>query len=147
MTFREVYRKDLTQASGPSWDPNISTPTRRATAFSSNSGSGDTVWWSNFSDKNLPAPLDTSQPLAPGHLFIHHNITSNGRQLWIYGLSGGWKEITAELDKSLLIVHPTNSDRVLRLKTGWEPSWVTRNTFETTKARNTARHGHAVKFA
>jgi hypothetical protein len=100
----------------------------RQRSFTSNSGSGHTVWYSGKSDTNIPSPPVVPQAVT-GHLYVHHNLSTNGYQYWMLGGNNQWESVSKGSE------YPLNHDRVLAFRTNGEPSWVTRASTVTTQSR------------
>ena len=97
-------------------------------SFASNSGSGHTIWYSGKSDTNIPSPLVVPQAMT-GHLYVHHNSSTNTYQYWMLGGNNQWESISKGSE------YPLNHDQVLSIRSNSEPSWVTRALTITTQSR------------
>lgn len=102
--------------------------------FGSSSGSGHTTWQTVVQEEAIPHP-PMNLKCSTGHLFIHRNPTTKVRTCWMYGKNGTWELVTEGAE------HPFIRDRVLHFRPGHndEPSWNTRATMMTTRARNEKR--------
>jgi hypothetical protein len=97
-------------------------------SFASNSGSGHTIWYSGKSDTNIPSPPVVPQAVT-GHLYVHHNSSTNTYQYWMLGGNNQWESVSKGSE------YPLNHDRVLSIRGNGEPSWVTRASTITTQSR------------
>ncbi|EIM84528.1 uncharacterized protein STEHIDRAFT_159195 [Stereum hirsutum FP-91666 SS1] len=102
--------------------------------FSSSSGNGFTTWQIAVQEESIPHP-PTNLKCSTGHLFIHRNPETKMQTCWMYGKSGNWEVVTEGAE------HPFIPDRILHFRPGHsgEPSWNTRATMMTTRARNEKR--------
>lgn len=102
--------------------------------FSSSSGNGFTTWQMAVQEESIPHP-PTNLKCSTGHLFIHRNPATKLQTCWMYGKSGNWEVVTEGAE------HPFIPDRILHFRPGHngEPSWNTRATMMTTRARNEKR--------
>jgi hypothetical protein len=109
--------------------PDFSVPYQtRQRAFTSNSGSGYTIWYFGKSNQSIPSP-----PMVPqaktGHLYIHLNSSTNTYQYWMLGINNQWESVSKGTE------YPLNHDRVLSIRSNGEPSWITRASTTTTQSR------------
>jgi hypothetical protein len=115
--------------------------TRLERPFMSSGTSGSTVWYTSSDGSPLRQPSSRIIP-SPGNVYIHTDMPTNDRQMWISSSAGSWEGIPIEYDRNYLpdrVVtaarHPLFSDRVLKIRENGEPSWVTRQTCVTLKSR------------
>lgn len=100
----------------------------RQRSFTSNSGSGYTVWYFGKSDRSISSP--PTVPLATtGHLYVHFNASAKVYQYWMLSTNNQWGNVS-ENDE-----YPLNHDRVLKIRSNGEPSWVTRASTTTIQSR------------
>ncbi len=96
--------------------------------FTSNSGSGKTIWYFTKSNTDISSP-----PVVPqaetGHLYVHHNWSTSTYRYWIIGTDNQWQSVSKGSE------YPLNHDRVLSIRSNGEPSWVTRASIATTQGR------------
>lgn len=95
--------------------------------FSSTSGSGNTTWQILVQEKSIAHP--PQMQCTTGHLFIHYNPTTRAQTCWMYSKDGKWEIVDEDA------CHPLYPDRILHFRQNGEPSWWTRATKMTTKAR------------
>lgn len=100
----------------------------RQRSFTSNSGSGHTIWYFARSDANLPSPPVVPQAKT-GHLYVHLNTSTNSYQYWMLGVNSQWESVSKGSES------PLNHDRVLSIRSNGEPSWITRASTSTTQSR------------
>lgn len=100
----------------------------RQRSFSSNTGSGYTVWYFGKSHSSLLLPPTVPQAKT-GHLYIHLDTSRNDSQYWMLGTGSQWQRVSPGVE------YPLNHDRVLAIRSNGEPSWVTRASTTTTKTR------------
>jgi hypothetical protein len=100
----------------------------RQRSFSSNSGSGHTVWYLGKSDANIPSPPVVPQAVT-GHLYVHLNTSTNTYQYWMLGGNNLWESVSKGSE------YPLNHDRIFSIRSNSEPSWVTRASTTTTQSR------------
>jgi hypothetical protein len=100
----------------------------RQRSFTSNSGSGHTIWYFGKSDANIPSPPVVPQAVT-GHLYVHFNTSTNTYQYWIFGGNNLWESVLKGSE------YPLNHDRILSIRSNGEPSWVTRASTTTTQSR------------
>ena len=97
-------------------------------SFASNSGTGHTIWYSGKSNTNIPSPLVVPQAVT-GHLYVHHNSSTNTYQYWVLGRNNQWESVSKGSE------YPLNHDQVLSICSNSKPSWVTRVSTITTQSR------------
>ena len=97
-------------------------------SFSSNSGSGYTVWYIGRSNTSISSPPTVSQPKT-ADLYVHLNLSAKVYQYWILGINNQWENVSKGAE------HPLNHDRVLSIRANGEPSWVTRASTSTIQTR------------
>jgi hypothetical protein len=109
--------------------------------FQSSNTPGETVWYESSDSMALVQPDATIYPNV-GDLYLHKDRTTDNLQLWISTVEGRWDKVTVEYNQKYLpdrvvvgVSHPKFNDRQLKLRTNGEPSWVTRQTLATLKAR------------
>jgi hypothetical protein len=114
---------------------------RQARMFQSSNTPGETVWYESSDSMALVQPDATIYPNV-GDLYLHKDRTTDNLQLWISTVEGRWDKVTVEYNQKYLpdrvvvgVSHPKFNDRQLKLRTNGEPSWVTRQTLATLKAR------------
>ena len=118
--------------------------TRFERPFMSSMAYGSTVWYASSGRLPLRHPPRRIAPNS-GDIYIHTDTSSSGLQIWISPTYGTWKSVPAGYDQTYLpdrVVtaarHPLFNDRVLKMRTNGEPSWVTRQTCITLKSRKRA---------
>ena len=97
-------------------------------SFTSNSGSGYTIWYFAQSDTNIMSPPAVPQAKT-GHLFVHFNASTNNYLYWMLGINNQWESVSKGSE------YPLNHDRVLSIRSNGEPSWITRASTTTTQSR------------
>ena len=100
----------------------------RQRSFSSNSGSGYTVWYFGKSSSSILFPPSIPQAKT-GHLYIHLDTTRDVSQYWMLGTGNQWQRVSPGAE------YPLNHDRILAIRSNGEPSWITRASITTTKTR------------
>jgi hypothetical protein len=100
----------------------------RQRSFSSNSGSGYTVWYFAKSDSSILLPPTVTQAKT-GHLYVHLDTSRNVYQYWMLGTGNQWERVSKGVE------YPLNHDRVLAIRSNGEPSWITRASTTTTQTR------------
>ena len=108
------------------------TPHRHERTFSSGPR-GTTIWYTTESHTDVLAP--PAVPAVAGHIYVHTNMTTTVRQMWLYDASARWIVVTDQMK----VAHPTLSDRVLSIRSDGTPNWVTPAGFVSTQHRR----GHA----
>lgn len=118
--------------------------TRFERPFMSSGTCGSTIWYRSSGRPPLCRPPRRITP-HPGDIYIHADISTSGLQIWVSPTHGTWNGVPAEYDQMYLpdrVVkaarHPLFNDRVLKMRTNGEPSWVTRQTCITLKSRKKA---------
>ena len=100
----------------------------RQRSFSSNYGSGYTVWY--FGKSNSSILFLPSIPQAKTrHLYIHLDATRDVSQYWMLGTGNQWQHVSPGAE------YPLNHDCILAIHSNGEPSWITRASITTTKSR------------
>ena len=100
----------------------------RQQSFSSNSGSGYTVWY--FGKSNLSILMPPTIPQAKtGHLYVHLDTSRNVFLYWMLSTANQWEHVSSGAES------PLKHDRVLAIRANGEPSWITRASTATTKTR------------
>ena len=114
---------------------------RHTRTFQSSNTPGETVWYESSDNAPLVHPDAAICPNI-GDLYLHKDRTTGSLQLWVSIIEGRWKSVAVEYIQKYLpdrIVmgasHPKFNDRLLKLRTNGEPSWVTRQTLATLKSR------------
>lgn len=114
---------------------------RHTRTFQSSNTPGETVWYESSGSAPLAQP-DAAICPNTGDLYLHKDHTTGNLQLWTSAIEGQWKSVAIEYVPKYLpdrIVmgasHPKFNDRLLKLRTNGEPSWVTRQTLATLKSR------------
>ncbi len=100
----------------------------RQRSFSSNTGSGYTVWYFGKSNSSILFPPAIPQAKT-GHLYIHLDTSRSISQYWMLGTDNQWQRVSPGVE------YPLNHDRVLAIRNNGEPSWITRASTTTTKTR------------
>ncbi|KAI9445658.1 hypothetical protein BJY52DRAFT_1194190 [Lactarius psammicola] len=100
----------------------------RQRSFSSNSGSGYTIWYFGKSNSSILMPPTIPQAKT-GHLYVHLDTSRNVFLYWIHNIANQWERVTPGVES------PLNHDRVLAIRANGEPSWITRASTITTKTR------------
>ena len=100
----------------------------RQRSFSSNSGSGYTIWYFSKSNSSILMPPTIPQAKT-GHLYVHLDTSRNVFLYWILGIANQWERVSSGAES------PLNHDRVLAIRANGEPSWITRASTVTTKTR------------
>ena len=100
----------------------------RQRSFTSNSGSGYTIWYFAKSNQSIPSPPVVPQAKT-GHLYVHLNSSTDTYQYWMLGISNQWESVSKGSE------YPLNHDRVLSIRSNGEPSWITRASTTTTQSR------------
>ena len=115
--------------------------TRHTRIFQSSNTPGETVWYESSDNAPLLHPDTTILPNV-GDLYLHKDRTTGNLQLWISVIGGRWNGVATEYAQRYLpdrvvagLSHPKFNDRLLKLRTNGEPSWVTRQTLATLKSR------------
>lgn len=115
--------------------------TRHSRVFQSSNVLGETVWYESSDSVPLICP-DTAILPHVGDLYLHKDRTTGNLQLWISTVEGLWNTVAIEYDPRYHpdrimngVSHPKFNDRLLKLRTNGEPSWVTRQTLATLKSR------------
>lgn len=110
--------------------PSLNISAVHSRPFSSSSGSGHTTWQTVDQQEPIPHPPPNLEPNI-GQLFIHRNPSTKTQTCWMYGKDGTWGVVSEGAQ------HPFLADRVLqfRPKSNDDPSWNTRATVMTTRAR------------
>ena len=88
--------------------------------------SSKTNWYfaeSNTSISSLPAVPQAET----GHLYVHLDSSTCIHQYWMFGASNEWQSVSEGSE------YPLNHDRVLSIRTNGEPSWVARESVNTTQ--------------
>lgn len=112
---------------GTETETPIRLPPVQVRPFNSMSGSGNTTWQILSQEASIahPPPMQCST----GHLFIHRNPKTRQQICWMYGKDGKWELANEDT------CHPLYPDRVLHFRQNEEPSWWTRASKMTTRAR------------
>jgi hypothetical protein len=100
----------------------------RQRSFSSNSGSGHTIWYFGKSNSSILMPPTIPQAKT-GHLYLHLDTARNVSSYWMLSIANQWDRV------SLGVESPLNHDRVLAIRANGEPSWITRASTITTRTR------------
>lgn len=115
--------------------------TRYERPFISSGTSGSTVWYASSGSSPIRQPSPHITP-NPGNIYIHADTSTEDRQIWVSLSAGSWESIPVQYDRIYLpdrvitaACHPLFNDRVLKIRTNGEPSWVTRQTCVTIKSR------------
>ncbi|KAH8996910.1 hypothetical protein EDB83DRAFT_2534345 [Lactarius deliciosus] len=98
----------------------------RQQPFSSQSGSGYTIWYFSRSNLSILTPPTVPQVKA-GHLYVHLDASRDVFQYWIF--TNRWERVQSGAE------YPLNHDQVLAIHANGEPSWVTHALTITTKMR------------
>ncbi|KAH9012660.1 hypothetical protein EDB85DRAFT_2158837 [Lactarius pseudohatsudake] len=98
----------------------------RQRPFSSQSGSGYTIWYFSRSNLSILTPPTVPQ-VKTGHLYVHLDASRDVFQYWIF--TNRWERVQSGAE------YPLNHDRILAVRANGEPSWVTRASTVTTKTR------------
>ena len=91
---------------------------------------GSTTWYSTRSMRDIDAPPAVHEPTI-GDLYVHTNIDTEARCVWLYQDGGVWQRI--DLQKK--IHHPNLQGRVLSMRKDGTPNWVTGASYITMKGR------------
>ena len=122
----------LPPSSVPSSDPVDATTEpsyqMRQRSFSSNSGSGHTIWYFGKSTSSILMPPTIPQAKT-GHIYVHLDSTRNVSSYWMVSTANQWERVSSGVE------YPFNHDRVLAIRANGEPSWITRASTVTTKTR------------
>jgi len=122
----------LSPSSVPSSDPMDTTTgtsyQTRQRSFSSNSGSGHTIWYFGKSNSSILMPPTIPQAKT-GHLYVHLDTSRNVFSYWMFSMANQWERVSSGVES------PLNHDRVLAIRANGEPSWITRASTITTKTR------------
>lgn len=105
--------------------------------FTSHSGSGATMWRTVAQEESISNPPE-SLKCSTGDLFIHRNPSTKSQTCWMYGRNGTWELVKEGA------AHPFIPDRVLHFRHNDDPSWTTRATMKTSKARKETTPGSSV---
>jgi len=97
-------------------------------SFSSNSGSGFTIWYFGKSNSSILMPPTVPQAKT-GHLYVHLDTSRNVFLYWMLSIVNQWERISSGVESSL------NHDRILAIRANGEPSWITCASTVTTKTR------------
>ncbi|KAH9020348.1 hypothetical protein EDB85DRAFT_2153122 [Lactarius pseudohatsudake] len=97
-------------------------------SFSSNSGSGYTIWYFGKSNSSILMPPTIPQAKT-GHLYVHLDTSRNVFLYWMLNIANQWERVSSGVES------PLNRDRVLAIRVNGEPSWITRASTVTTKTR------------
>ncbi|KAF8260229.1 hypothetical protein EI94DRAFT_1811959 [Lactarius quietus] len=97
-------------------------------SFSSNSGSGHTIWYFGKSNSSILMPLTIPQAKTE-HLYVNLDTARNISLHWMLSMANQWDRISPGVES------PLNHDRVLAICDNGEPSWITRASTITTKTR------------
>lgn len=64
--------------------------------------------------------------MEPGYIYVHHDLATDERQVWVYRSERGWVVADMYKDhKHMSRRHPTDQLRVLRMRpAAQEPGWV-----------------------
>ncbi|KAI9448594.1 hypothetical protein H4582DRAFT_2069124 [Lactarius indigo] len=100
----------------------------RQRSFSSNSGSGYTIWYFGKSNSSILMPPTIPQAKT-GHLYVHLDTSRNIFLYWMLSIVNQWERVSSGVES------PLNHDRVLAIRANGEPSWITRASTVTTKTR------------
>ncbi|KAI9458440.1 hypothetical protein BJY52DRAFT_1223530 [Lactarius psammicola] len=98
----------------------------RQRPFSSQSGSGYTIWYFSRSNLSILTPPTVPQ-VKTGHLYVHLDVSRDVFQYWMF--TNRWERIQSGAE------YPLNHDRIFAVRANGEPSWVTRASTVTTKTR------------
>ncbi|KAH9042275.1 hypothetical protein EDB85DRAFT_1886243 [Lactarius pseudohatsudake] len=98
----------------------------RQRPFSSQSGSGYTIWYFSRSNLSILTPPTVPQ-VKTGHLYVHLDTSRDVFQYWIF--TNRWECVQSGAE------YPLNHDRILAVRANGEPSWVTCALTVTTKTR------------
>ncbi|KAJ7769626.1 WD40-repeat-containing domain protein [Mycena maculata] len=98
--------------------------TATSQAFKSVSGSnGSFTWYRTESQSEIEKPLTVS-PTNPGDLFLHFNTVQKNYLVWLCNGARVWEDISDIWRDKTLLVHPTFSDRVLKIRQNDSPNWI-----------------------
>ena len=97
-------------------------------SFSSNSGSGYTVWYFGKSNSSILFLLSIPQAKT-GHLHIHLDMTRDVSQYWMLGTGNQWQRVSPGAE------YPLNHNCIFAICSNGEPSWITRASITTMKTR------------
>lgn len=111
--------------------PALRLPPVQVRPFSSTSGSGNTTWQVLVGEDSIVQP--PQMQCSTGHLFIHRNPKTRVQTCWMYGKDGRWELANEDT------CHPLYPDRVLHFRQNEEPSWWTRASKMTARARTDRR--------
>jgi hypothetical protein len=120
----------LSSVSGPKFTDTITRASyqMRQRPFSSNSGSGYTIWYFGKSNSSI-LMLPTIPQAKTGHLYVHLDTSRNVFLYWMISIANQWERVSSGVES------PLNHDRVLATRTNGEPSWITCASTITTKTR------------
>jgi hypothetical protein len=76
--------------------------------------------------RDIDAPPTVHEP-AVGDLYVHTNMGTEIRQVWLYQHGGVWQRI----DVRRKIYHPNVQGRVLRMRKDGTPNWITAASYAT----------------
>ena len=86
-------------------------------------------------------PPQMVDEMEPGHIYVHHDLGTDERQVWVYHGGRGW--VIADMDKDYKHVsrrHPTDQLRVLRMRPRTqEPGWVLIHGYQRLVSRDRKR--------
>ncbi|KAH9021040.1 hypothetical protein EDB85DRAFT_2152629 [Lactarius pseudohatsudake] len=97
-------------------------------SFSSNSGSGYTIWYFGKSNSSILMPPTIPQAKT-GHLYVHLDTSRNVFLYWMLNIANQWERALSGVES------PLNHDWVLAICVNREPSWITCTLTVTTKTR------------
>jgi len=88
--------------------------------------------------RDIDTPPAVHEPTV-GDLYVHTNIDTETRQIWLYQHGGVWQNI----DVQRKTYHPAIHDRVLSVRRDGTPNWITGASYVTMKGRKKKAAGDA----
>ncbi|KAF9642154.1 hypothetical protein BDM02DRAFT_3193802, partial [Thelephora ganbajun] len=126
-SFKQQLPVDKTQGSNPPVTSgptanaltSISVPVKHQRPFTSGP-KGYTVWYATALGQPISSP-PASLPATAGILYIHTDLSTDTKQVWLCNINCNWADITNTEN----VKHPSITDRILLLRSDGIPSWLT----------------------
>lgn len=122
------FNPGISVDAGPTGSPGQLPYQLRQRPFTSNTGSGLTIWYFAKSNARIPSPPTVPQATT-GHLYVHLDSSTHCFQYWMLGTNNQWESVSKGAE------YPLNHDRVLSFRSNGDPSWITRASTITTQSR------------
>jgi hypothetical protein len=91
---------------------------------------GCTVWYTTALSTPLSSP-PASLPATAGVLYIHTNLSTDTKQVWLCNISCNWTDITSAEN----VKHPSIADRFFLLRSDGIPSWLSGANYAVIQSR------------